>query len=62
MFANELIQLYQLFSKSAKDTRHEFPFELLSCLPKSLREYMENINFEEFHSESEETLEEEKEE
>jgi hypothetical protein len=40
-----LLQLYQLFRRSVKDHEHTFGKEFLTSIPKSLREYIENINF-----------------
>ncbi len=48
LFTNELLQLFELFRRSARDKEHTFGTDFLSSLPKSLRAYMEDINFEEF--------------
>lgn len=45
LFANEMVQLYLMFSKAVKDKELMFPDELQKSLPKSKREYLENINF-----------------
>lgn len=50
IFANDLIQLYEIFSKAGKDHMLTFGQDLLRSLPKSRRQYEEEINFEEFES------------
>ena len=42
------MQVYLLFSKAVNDNELLFPYELRKSLPKSYREYIENINFQEF--------------
>ena len=49
-----MVQLYELFVRAAKDREHAFPKELQTSIPKSRREYAENINFEEFEAANEE--------
>jgi hypothetical protein len=51
---NEIVQLYELFRRVYKDSQHTFSDELRASLPKSRREYEENINFEEFERVEEE--------
>jgi hypothetical protein len=48
LFANELIQIYLLFSRVSLDSEVHFPKELRAALPKSKREYLEGINFQLF--------------
>ena len=50
IFSNELIQLYNLFTRAGKDREVSFGQDLLRSLPKSRREYEEEINFEEFEN------------
>jgi hypothetical protein len=50
IFANELIQLYNYFIRAGKDIEVSFGQDLLRSLPKSRREYEEEINFEEFEN------------
>jgi hypothetical protein len=45
IFANEMVQLYLLMSKVSKDKEVLFPRDLRSAIPKTKREYLENINF-----------------
>lgn len=45
IFANEMINLYELVMKASKDSEIKFPEEMRAALPKSKREYIENINF-----------------
>lgn len=45
-----MLQLYQLIKRAAKDHELTFSAELLAALPKSEREYEENINFEELEA------------
>ena len=53
IFVNEMMQLYDLLARVAKDSELEFAKELLASLPKSHREYTENINFMTFETEAE---------
>ena len=50
IFANELIQLYNYFVRAGKDIEVSFGQDLLRSLPKSRREYEEEINFQEFEN------------
>ena len=45
VFANEMLQLYMLFSRALKDKEMMFPLEMQRALPKSARAYIEDINF-----------------
>ena len=47
-FANEALQLYSLFKTLIEERDCKFYRELQAALPKSLRFYKENINFQEF--------------
>ncbi|CDW84922.1 UNKNOWN [Stylonychia lemnae] len=48
LFANEFLSLYELFVLTTQDKELKFPQEIEQALPKSKREYMENINFQLF--------------
>jgi hypothetical protein len=48
IFANELLQIYSLFKKSLDDKELMIPEDLRKALPKTKREYLKNINFQEF--------------
>lgn len=48
LFANELINVYGLFTKMLFNDESEMAMKLKRCLPKSLREYMHDINMLEF--------------
>jgi hypothetical protein len=50
IFANELIQLYELFTRAAQDQEIKFGNDIMRSLPKSRRQYLEEINFEEFET------------
>lgn len=50
IFSNEMMQIYLILRKVSKDQKVHFPQELQRALPKSKREYLENINFQLFKS------------
>ena len=49
-----MMQIYDLFTRIAKDSELPFAKELQASLPKSRREYVENINFLSFETDVEE--------